>query len=234
MSSPLGLTQATAGRTDAPSDIRTGKVVAVTTRGVDVQVADGLIKSAGHLTSYNPAVGDTVTMIAFADTWAVLGRLLGPGTANDGGSPGTAIGAQVLDGAMLTQSGSTLASSTGSVAVVPRYGLSVFHPAGHWLEIKATYSWASTVSGDVLQIQLYEGVSGTQIAAHEHVQVGSASVFTTVSFVVPPNYGGTQRTFGLRVQRISGSGVCRVDDNSTRRGSLLAYDLGDQSIIRTV
>lgn len=234
MTGPLGLTAAVGDRTGTPSDIRTGTVSAVTPRGIDVAVADGLIQGAAHLNSYNPAVGDTVAMISYSNSWMILGRAVGPGTATDSATPGTGLGYTLLDAMVLTKSGSVLATSTGTAVTVPRYGVTLFHPPGHWLEIRPTYTWFSTTNGDVMQVQLWESLSNAQVEAEEHIQPVGASQFTTTTFVVPPSLGGGRRSYFLKIQRVSGAGNCRLEDHALRRGSMLAFDLGDQAIIRTV
>lgn len=228
----MSLAEALAGV--RPTDIRTGEITAVTARGVDVQVGVGLVPDAAHLTSYNPAVGDTVAMLLYNDAWIILGRLLGPGTPTDYSAPGTGLGMTLLDGMVLTQSGSILATSTGSPVTVPRYGVTVFHPANHWLKIEASYTFFSTVNADVVQVRLVETISGTTLAQIEHEQLPNSSWYVTVSFVAPPTLGGAKRTYGLQVNRLVGTGNCRLEDHANRRGSMFAWDLGDTAMIRTV
>lgn len=235
MTGPLGLTMETAARTSTPSDLRQGTVVAVSARGIDVAYADGLIESAAHLTSYNPAVGDTVTMISFANTWCVLGRLLGPGTPTDYASPGTGLGMTLLDGCALSGTNADMATSVGAEVAVPRYGVSFYHPTNHWAMILMTYSWYSSVAADVLTVRVKEAAAGTQ-ASMDNIQpgVGGIGQFSTFALLLPPSLGGVKRSYSLTVQRISGTGTVRVFDPNTRRGSMLAYDVGDASMIRTV
>lgn len=234
MTGPLGLTRETARRTDAPSDIATGTVSAVSSRGIDVQRGSGLISGAAHLQSYTPAVGDTVTMIRYQDSWVALGRSVGPGTATDNASPGTGLGFTMLDGMVLTQAGGAMATSTGSLVTVPRYGLTFFHPPGHWVLLLVSYTWFCTVGNDILQVSVYESLSGTTFWRAEHVQVTGASRFETYAVMAPPTFGGQQRSYGLKIQRVSGSGTNQIEDHTNRRGGFFAYDLGDQTIIRTV
>jgi hypothetical protein len=221
---------------DRPSDIRTGEVSAVTSRGINVQVGTGLVEDAAHLTSYNPAVGDTVAMMLYNDSWIVLGRLLGPGTPTDYTAPGTGLGGTLLDGMVLTMSGAILATSatTGLAVTVPRSGVSVFHPTNHWIKIEVTYTYFSTVNGDIVETRLIETTSNTEVARVQYNQLAGSSWFVTTTFVVPPTFGGRKRTYGLQVVRGAGSGNCRLEDHSTRRGSMFAWDLGDTSMIRTV
>ena len=233
MTKPLLLTQKLAEATGAPSDIRVGTVAAVTSRGIDVALADGLIRDAGHLTSYNPAVGDPVTMISYANSWVVLGRVLGPGTPTDNASPGLGLGLTILDGCVLSGTGNDMALSTGSLVAVPRYGVSFFHPPTHWVMLLFSFSWYSTVAGDVVQVRLVEA-GGTAYSVDNQQVVGGIGNFATMAFMVDPTLGAAARSWSATVQRIGGSGTSRVYDPTARRGSLVAYDLGASSIIRTV
>lgn len=239
MTAPVGprrLTQGTAERTEAPSDGRTGTVTAVTSRGIDVNVAGGSVEGIAHLSSYNPAVGDTVYLTRYQDSWIVQGRPVGPGTATDNASPGTGIGSTLLDGMALTKSGAVLATSatTGLAVPVPRYGVTFYHPLNHWVRIDVTYTYFSTVNGDVVQVQLVELATGIVTDQVEYPQNSGASWYVTNTFLVPPSFGGFRRSYGLRVVRAGGSGSCRLEDHATRRGLMLAYDAGDGAIIRTV
>lgn len=236
MSSPLQLTSKTAERTGTPSDIRTGTVAAVTSRGIDVTVGSGRVEGAAHLTSYNPAVGDTVTMIYYANSWVVLGRAVGPGTGTDNVTPGTGIGMTLLDGCVLSLTNTDMATSTGAEVTVPRYGVTFYHPTGHWVMIMMTYSWYSSVASDVLTVRLKESISGNTVASIDHIQAGVGNIgqFSTFALMMPPTLGGAKRSYFLTVQRFSGTGTVRIFDPNTRRGSMLAYDAGDQAIIRTV
>lgn len=231
---PRGLTQQTANRTADPSDLRSGTVVAVTPRGVDVQVADGLVAGAAHLGSYAPAVGDPVSLVRFADSWLVLGRPIGPGTATDLLSPSPMMGLSILGGMGLGGGGTTLASSTGAVVAVPKYAAIYYHPPGHWVGLWATYTWYCNTLNDTLQMALKDSVTGQQWSA-EHIQAGNVlfSNFATELFAVPPTLSGRRASYTMTVQRISGTGTVRIDDGGTRRGSLLAVDLGDGSFIPT-
>lgn len=237
MTSPVGakgLTSQTATGIEAPSDMRMGTVQAVSSRGIDVSVGTGLVEGAAHLPGYNPAVGDPVAMVRFQDTWLVLGRPVGPGTATDFSSPGTGLGFTLLDGMVLTQAGGAMATSTGSLVTVPRYGVTFFHPPNHWVLVMLSYTWFATVGGDVLQVSMYETLSGTAFWKGDHVQVTGASRFESYAVMVPPAFGGQKRTYGLKIQRLGGTGTSQIEDHALRRGSMLAYDLGDNGTIRTV
>lgn len=233
MTLPLGLTLGTAERTGTPSDIRTGTVIAVTSRGIDVAVAGGVVEGAGHLTSYNPAVGDPVTMISYANSWIVLGRILGPGTPTDGASPGLGLGSTILDGVALSGTNTDIAVSTGSVVTVPRYAVSFFHPANHWVVLRLGYSWYSSVAGDVMQVKLNEP-GGTSMLVETTQVTGGIGNYSTFDIPLPPTLGDAARSWTMTLQRVVGTGTTRVFDPPNRRGSLIAYDLGDQSMIRTV
>lgn len=234
MSGPLGLTQQTAERTGTPSDLRTGTVLAVTARGIDVQVATGLVEGAAHLASYNPAVGDAVSMISYANSWLVLGRAVGPGTAADLATPGIGVGSTVLDGMALSGANVDLATSTGAQVTVPRYGLSFYHPPNHWVLLMLTYNWYSTVANDVMTTRVIEA-GGTTIGI-DNTQGGAGGIgnVSTLAVMAKPSLGGAKRTWSLTVQRFSGTGTVRIYDPSNRFGSWIAYDLGDQAMIRTV
>lgn len=233
MNDVLGLTRRTAERTADPSDIRTGVVTAVTSRGIDVQVGTGLVTGAAHLQSYNPAVGDTVTMISYSNSWVVLGRSVGPGTATDLATPGTGIGSTILDGMVLSGANVDLATSTGAQVTVPRYGLSFYHPPNHWVLLLLTYNWYSSVGNDVMTTRVKEA-GGTSIGVDNTQVVGGIGNTTTLGVMAAPSLGGAARTWSLSVQRVSGSGTVRIYDPGGRFGSWIAYDLGDQAIIRTV
>lgn len=235
MSGPLGLTTATAAATGSPSDLRQGVVTAVTSRGIDVQVGNGLATDLAHLTSYNPAVGDTVVMMLFSNVWFVLGRPVGPGTPTDNATPGTGLGMTLLDGCVTSGTNADMATSTGAEVAVPRYSISFYHPANHWAMILMTYSWYSNVANDVLTVRVKEALAGTQ-ASMDHIQpgVGNIGQFSTFALLTPPTLGGAKRTYTLSVQRFSGTGTVRVFDPNTRRGSMFAYDTGDAGTIRTV
>jgi hypothetical protein len=228
----MSLAQALAGG-DRPSDIRTGVVTVVTSRGINVQVGSGLVEDAAHLTSYAPAVGDTVTLILYNDSWVVLGRLLGPGTATDYTAPGTGTAGTLLDGCVLSGGGAVMASSTGSVVTVPRYGVTYYHPPGHWVELRWLYNWFSTSTNDVLIVQLLEA-GGTALQTIETQGGGGVGSTSEYGLMTPPTLGGAKRSWTMTVQRFAGAGTSRIEDPAVRRGKLLAFDAGDQAIIRTV
>ena len=236
MAGPRGLTQATADALDGLAEVRAGTVSAVTSRGIDVQVAEGLIASAAHLDSYNPAVGDPVVCAVYRDSWTVLGRPVGPGTATDLATVGSGVGLTVLGGKVLSGGGATMASSTGSVVVVPRYGVSYHHPPGHWVLLLCGISWYSSVTNDWMSVALVNTQSGAAVGSVELVQAGSNAFghFETWSGMVPPAYGGVRRDIHMTLQRISGTGASRIDDVAARRGYLVAVDLGDQSVVTVV
>jgi hypothetical protein len=234
MTLPLGLTQQAASRTDTPTDVRTGTITAVTSRGVDVRYADGLIENAAHLTSYSPATGDTVVMVSFANSWTVLGRLVGPGTNTNYSGPGTGVTGAILDGMVLSGSGAVMVTSTGALVTVPRYGVTYYHPVNHWVKLEWSYSWFSTSANDALQVRLTETLGAFTAQVEETQGGGAVGNFSTKSIFIPPTLGGTVRAFGMQLQRVSGAGTSRIEDVAARRGGILVYDLGDASIIRTV
>lgn len=234
MTGPRRLTVGTSERTEAPSDARMGIVTAVTSRGIDVAVAGGAVEGIAHLSSYNPAVGDPVYVTRYQDSWMVHGRPVGPGTATDSASPGSGLGATLVDGMALSGGGGVMATSVGAVVTVPRYSVTYFHPPGHWVELQWRYSWFSTVAGDVLQVQLLESLAAYAVQI-EHVQPsGGVGNWASQAVLIPPALGDSARTFTMRLQRLAGTGTSRIDDAGARRGALLVFDVGDKSIIRTV
>ena len=227
----------TAAAVGAPSDLRSGTVVAVTSRGIDVNVAGGLVQGAAHLSSYNPAVGDPVALMRFQDSWLVLDRPVGPGTATTLLTPGSGVGATMLGGVTLSGTNTTMASSTGSFVTVPRYRCTYHHPAGHKVLILGGYTWYCTVANDVIEVTLTDSVSGTQGASLTHLQAGNNffSTFETFGALLRPEaFGGRKVDLYMQLRRISGTGTSRIDDSSIRPGYLVAVDLGDSSVIATV
>lgn len=237
MTTPIrGLTQGTANRTAAPSDLRTGVVTAVAAGGLTVEAAGGTIEGAAHVASYNPAVGDPVAMIQFEDTWLVLGRPIGPGTATDYATAGPVVGASVLKGCVLNGTGGTIATSTGAVVVVPRYSVTYHHPADHWVMLTLAINWYCNTTNDWMRISVKNGATGVAVGAFELVQSGN-NFFgnrATQSFMVPPDQGGAGRSYYVDIQRVNGTGTVRIDDPIDRLGFLMAYDLGGLSLISKV
>jgi hypothetical protein len=149
-------------------------------------------------------------------------------------APGTGIGAgQALDGCVLSGTNTIIATSTGSSVTVPRYGVTYYHPPNHWVKLEWTYSWFATVASDTLQLRLVE--AGGTIIQLEHAQAaGGVGTYTTNTVLALPSLGGAKRSWTMQLQRLSGTGTSRIEDQPNRRGSLVAYDLGDQAFIRTV
>ena len=239
MTAPVGasrLASQTAARTDSPSDIRMGTVVAVTSRGIDVSVGTGLVPNIAHLQGYNPAVGDPVGMLRFEDSWVVLGRPVGPGTATDNVTPGSGLGTTLLGGVVLSGSGVSPASSTGSVVTVPRYALNYYHPPNHWVMLWVGYSWFNNTVNDVLFVTFKNSVTGSTIGSDELIQAGGAAFghFASAGYMVPPTEGGKEVKITMSIQRGAGSGTVRIDDPGVRRGYLIALDMGHTSVIPTV
>lgn len=236
MAGPRGLTQATADALDGLTEIRSGTVTAVTSRGIDIQVAEGLIRSAAHLDSYNPGVGDPVVCAVYRDSWTVLGRPVGPGTATDYATPGTGVGSTILAGCVLTGSGATLASSTGSQVVVPRYRCTFYHPPNHQVLVLCGVSWYSSVLNDTLWITLWNAVTAAQVNLIDLTQAGTIAFghFETFGAILAPPAGGGKVDIYMQVQRAGGTGASRVDDATGRRGWMVALDLGDSSVMKTV
>lgn len=233
---PRGLTQQAAQAAAGLSDLRTGVVQAVTSRGIDVRVGvDGLIPDAAHLNSYAPAVGDPVSMIAFQGSWLVLGRPVGPGTARDNVTPGSAAGTTLIGATVLTGTSTTLASSTGSAVVVPRMTMAYYHPPGHYVLIMAGFSWFNNIANDWLTATFSNANNGVTLADIQLIQAASAAAghWETLPFIVGPSQGGKPVSLKMTIQRLSGTGTVRVDDSGPRVNYLIALDLGDQSVIPT-
>jgi hypothetical protein len=232
---PRKLTTETAARTAAPTEMRTGTVVEVTARGVTVAVAEGLVP-ASCLDSYAPAVGDPVLMSSYQGSWTVLGRPVGTRTATDFATPGIAAGTTMLGGTVLTATGTIMASSTGSLVVVPRYRCTYFHPPGHFVLILIGLTWYCSVAGDTMEVGVWDAASALQAGSMVFQQSDNASFsrFEASGQMVPPSFGGRKVDLYLQVQRIGGTGTSRVDDAGNRRGYMIALDMGDQSVIATV
>lgn len=232
---PSALVQSTTERTEDPSALRLGIVAAVTSRGIDVAVASGLV-TAAHLDSYAPAVGDNCALMKTQDSWLAIGRVVGTATPTDFSGQGSGAGLTCLGGGGLAGGGATLASSTGAVVTVPRYGVTYFHPPGHWVALAFGYSWYSSVANDWLQVKLRDASTSTDLFTIEHVQAGNNFFgnFATQIAMVPPSFGGTGHSVFSTIQRISGTGTSRIDDSGTRRGYLLAIDIADQSVVPIV
>lgn len=234
---PSSLTRVTADKTSAPSDIRTGTVIAVSSRGIDVDVAGGLVEGAAHLSSYNPAVGDPVVLIRFQDSWVVLDRPVGPGTATDLSTPGSGVGTTLLGGTVLSGTNTTIATSTGALTAVPRYRCTYFHPPNHQVLILCGVTWYCSVAADTLEISLWDAPTGTLAMGVPLNQASNAtfSHFETFGAMLnPATFGGRRIDLYMNLQRVGGTGTSRVDDAATRRGYMVALDMGDGSVIATV
>lgn len=234
LAGPRRVTSEVSGRTDEPTDLRVGTVTAVTSRGVTVNCAGGEVPDVAHLGSYQPGIGDTVVLQRWSNSWIVFGRPIGPGTPTDNATPGLSLGLPLIDGMVLTMAGGAMAASTGALVNVPRYGVTFYHPVNHWVLLLTAYTWFCSVSGDVIQVTWYDTISGTVIGKAEHVQQPNASFFPTTGMVAPASLGGARRSYAMKIQRISGTGTNQIEDHATRRGFMLALDMGDAGIIRTV
>jgi hypothetical protein len=230
---PSGLTEETALRTEAPSDLRMGTVTTVTARGVTVNVAGGLVP-ASHLDSYSPAVGDTVALQRFQDAWVVLGRVVGTSTPTDNATPGPGMGATMLDGAY-TSGAATLASSSGAEVPVPGYSLTFHHPINHSVLIVMGFTWQATISTDWLWMLLRESQSSSLINSRaEPVVSNSFGRYTSWHGIAGPPLGGLPRTYYMTIQRLSGTGTLTVTKSDTARGFMLAIDAGDASLVSAI
>jgi hypothetical protein len=237
VTSPQSLSTKTAAAIGSPSDMRMGTVVAVTSRGIDVSVAGGLVENAAHLSSYNPAVGDPVAMIRYMDSWLVLDRPVGPGTPLDLARPGSGVGTTLLGGTVLSGANiAGIASSTGALVPVPRYRCTYHHPAGHFVMIMIGFTWYSSVAGDTMEVNVWDAVTGAQVGSMVLQQSDNASFsrFEASGQIITPALGGRKVDLFLQIQRLSGTGTSRLDDSSIRRGYMLALDMADSSVIATV
>lgn len=233
---PRKLTFETAARTASPTEMRMGTVASVTARGVTVALAEGIVPAA-CLDSYAPAVGDPVLMSNFQDSWTCLGRPVGTGTALDLATPGSAAGTTLLGGTVLSGSGATMATSTGSLVVVPRYRCTYFHPPGHQVLILCGVSWYSTSLNDAMWITLWDAQTGGQVSIMDLIQSGTVSFGRFETFgamLAPGSAGGRKVDLYMALQRSGGAGTSRVDDVFDRRGFMVALDMGDSSVIATV
>lgn len=232
---PRTLTAQTAERTASPSDLRSGTVVGVSARGIDVRVAGSVVPDAAHLPGYNPAVGDPVAMLKFDDVWLVLGRPVGPATPLDNSVAGTAVGPSVLDAMALSGGGGTIATSSGSTVVVPRYGVTFFHPQNHWVLLLVGVSWYSSVANDMVKLQVLNTTTGAVVGETELIMAGTVFFgrFEVFAAMVPPTQGGALASYYMTILRESGTGASRVDDVNARRGFMVALDMGDTSVVRT-
>lgn len=234
---PRGLTAATAGLTDGGVAVQMGVITAVTSRGLTVARAGGTIEDVAHLSSYNPAVGDPVALVRYQDAWLVTGRPVGPGTTLDTATPGSAAGTTLLDGMALAGAGVSIATSTGAVVVVPKYGVTFYHPPNHWVLLLIGVSWYSSVVNDWLTLSIRNSVTAARVFYTDKIQAGSNSFaqWETIGAMLPPSLGGKGASYYMDLQRVAGSGTSRVDDNlPERRGYMLALDMGDGAVIRTV
>lgn len=230
MTAPLA--GSVAERTDTATDIRVATVLAVTTRGLTLSVTDGVVYDAAHLGSYAPAVGDSVACLRVRDSWLVLGRPLGPGTAADNATPGTVFGLGVLGGMHTTGSDTTLASSSGSEVTVPGYSVTVHHPTDHSLLLVAGFSWYSSQNADWIAVRLREQSTAAEVGLWTEPQVSNAfGRVAMISTLVPMSYGGQARSYYMTVQRLTGTGATRIDRVGVRPGFLFAIDLGDKSMV---
>lgn len=232
---PGGLTTELASRTQSPSDLRSGTVVGVSARGIDVSVGGTVVPGAAHLPGYNPAVGDPVAMLKYDDVWLVLGRPVGPGTPTDNTGAGGAVGPSVLDAMALSGGGSTLATSSGSTVIVPRYGVGFFHPTNHWVLLLVGVSWYSSVANDMVKLQVLNAVTGAVVGETELIMAGTVFFgrFEVWAAMVPPAQGGQGASYYMTILREGGTGASRVDDVAARRGFMVALDMGDTSVVRT-
>jgi hypothetical protein len=234
--SPRSLSGQTAAAIGSPSDLRSGTVAAVTSRGIDVTVAGGLVQNAAHLSSYNPAVGDPVALMRFQDSWLVLDRPVGPGTPVDLARPGTGVGATILGGTALSGTNTIMATSTGALVPVPRYRCTYHHPLGHHVMIMIGLTWYASVAGDTLEVSVWDAVSALQVGSMVFQQSDNNffSRFEASAQLIQPTYGGKRVDLYLQVQRLNGTGTSRVDDAAIRRGYMIAVDMADTSVIATV
>jgi len=234
LAGPRPLTQETAKRTDDPSALRLGTVTEVTARGITVAVANGSV-GASHLSSYAPAVGDYCAMMQSQDSWVALGRVVGPVTPTDNSKAGTGVGMTILDAMISDGTGGILASSTGALVTVPKFSLTFYHPQNHMVLILAGFNWYGTVTNDWIMAQLWETTTNNQVG--QFVDIQSSSSFGRADWIygcVFNSLAGAERNYVFKIQRLTGTGTIRSDDSTTNRPFMIAYDLGDSSVIRVV
>jgi hypothetical protein len=225
---PSRLTEQTAARTDAPTDLRTGTVTAVTARGIEVDVAGG-IAPASVLDTANVAVGDTVALLRTQDSWMVIGRPIGTGTPLDNLSPGSGAGFKILD-AMITDGTADLATSVGATVTVPKYSLTFYHPPGHQVLIICGFAWYIN-SNDGWGINQILDLAGNQVG--EWVEPTVSAAFGRYGVMWAPildSLGGAQRTYYMRMARLAGTGTYFLQQGFAKRGFMVALDMGHTSL----
>lgn len=219
-----------------PTDLCSGIVTEVTSRGLTVSRAAGLIQNVAHLDSYNPAAGDAVSLVRFAGSWLCLGRPVGPGTPEDLATPGSGLGTTLLGGIVMSGTNTTIASSTGALVAVPRYRCTYHHPTGHHVLIMLGFTWYCSVAADTMAVTVWDAITGTKVGELIFNQSSNNffSRFESAGVLVPRTQGGRKVDLYLQVQRLGGTGTSRIDDNSATPGYMVALDLGDGSVIATV
>lgn len=213
------------------TDGRTGVVTKVTAYGITVAVAAGTVNAA-HLTSYAPAVGDTVALMKTQDSWLALGRVVGPGTATDARSPGAGMGASLLAGGYTSGTGTLATDSTGTNQLVAGYSLTFFQPANHPVLVLAQFSWISSAAGDWLIADLNETIGGGTIGEITVPQVSSSfGRVAQIYGLLVPSLGASKRTVTLTARRLTGTGTLTVSQSTARPGFMIALDLADGALM---
>lgn len=226
------LAEQTAQRTEGPTDLRMGTVIAVTAYGITVDVGGGSV-SASHLDSYSPAIGHTVVLQRVMDAWVCLGRPVGSGTPTDGGSAGSGMGLTVLGGEIVGGSG-TLASSSGAEVAVPGMSLTFWHPAGHPVLLMAGFAWQSSNATDWI-ITRFRNWTGNVVGEQpEPVVSTSFGRYSTHTVMLSAAYGGAQRQYYFNMARLTGSGTTTINRNPANQGYMLALDVGDQTLVKVI
>lgn len=136
-------------------DRRTGTVLSFLEGELSVQVAGGQVFRAGYLDSYQPVIGDVVSLVLQRSTWLVLGRL----EDNLGG--GAPIGG-LLGGVRWLTFANVLVTNSGVQQLVPEYLITVPVRAGNLIAVRAQFrarSQAATTAAPSMQIR--EGTSAT-------------------------------------------------------------------------
>jgi hypothetical protein len=237
---PRNLSTQTQDKTQNPSDLRVGKVSAVSAAGVNVDVAEGNVLAA-HLDSYSPAIGDAVALMKTQDSWLIMGRTIGPGTRErtDLTGPGPAVTGSTLAGFVTTGDGSVMASSAVGVTVdLTKMELDYYHPENHHVLVRLGFNWTGSATTTGIIVDVWENTipSPQQICQWIGVEQAPANTnrWLNIEAVLPASvYGGAARNINVAVTCQTTGTVTVTDNGLTRRAYMYVVDLGDTSFIPT-
>lgn len=219
----------------ADNAMRTGKVYAVDGLTVSCLVNGGVV-DAGYLSSYAPAVGDTVAISRQDSAWLILGSINGSGGGSGSSGGGSVAGA--LLAAKVTNGNTTLASTAGAAVLVTKYSVTFAQASGHTVMVRARFSWGSTADNNWILVNLRAGTLVSSPTVGEFVLPATSLSFGRVDMVegiLPAStYGGGTRTVVMTVSRLFGSGTINVVEATARPGYIAAYDMGTSSITQEV